>query len=130
MIHAHEMRRLIRLLEDVPLQSTPPQQGAAPQQQGAPQQGAAPQQKGAPQQGNLPPEAISYMTRNPTTVADDPATLLAHLTKHAETGARFRWAIAKLPDGRYLEAPSERVAKLWGLPIAQQGDDDDLAPHY
>lgn len=99
MPHTQQMRRLIQLVEDVPVMN---------------------------QATGLPPEIAKYIAQYPETVADDPQTLIAQLGRHAETGARFRWTIAQLPDGRYLESPSERFAKQWGLPIVRQGTDDDL----
>lgn len=99
MSYAQEIRRLLRLLEDAV----------------------------APTQTSLLPQIEKYITMYPQTVADDSQSLIDIMAKNAiETGARFAWAIARLPDGRYIEAPSSKTAQAWGLQIVQQGTDEDF----
>lgn len=74
---------------------------------------------------SLPPEVARYIAQNPEAVSHDKDALIADLVKHADTGARFAWAIGKLEDGRFISA-FPKVLQKWGIQIVEQGTHEDI----
>lgn len=95
MTHSSELRRLIRVVEDAAT--------IQPSQQ-----------------------LERYIQRYPDSVSDDLQTLLANIERHAkETRSRYSWAIAQLPDERFIEL-FPRTAEQFGLPILRQGSSEEF----
>lgn len=66
-----------------------------------------------------------YLAKFPDAVSDNKQQLIDALKDEARQGERFQWAIAKLSDGRYIQAfPS--VINRFGLTPIQQGNQDNL----
>ena len=72
----------------------------------------------------LPADLAKYIS-NPDVISNDVETLIDALRDHARTGARFRYTIAQLPDGRFIDC-ARSAALRWGLTIVKQGDNDEL----
>jgi hypothetical protein len=75
----------------------------------------------------LDPRVSAYINRYPDQVSAtlDDALDKLRASPDMETGSRFKWAIARLPDGRMLQGFPQHL-KLWNLPIVKQGTDQDL----
>lgn len=66
-----------------------------------------------------------YLHQFPDAVGKTQQELLDILKREADQGERFQWAIAQLPDGRFIQAfPS--VIKKFGLTPIKQGNQDTL----
>lgn len=74
---------------------------------------------------NLDPRVAAYINKNPDEVSPSLDHALNKLRPEAQSGSRFKWAIAKLPDGRVLQGFPNHL-QLWNLPIIKQGDHRDL----
>lgn len=71
------------------------------------------------------PQLDTYMKNNPESVSVHMEDLVNNLKKDAQAGDRFSWAIARLPDGKFIQV-FPRFAQQWNLPIVQQGTHEDL----
>ena len=66
-----------------------------------------------------------FIAQHPDAVSNNPQMLKAALADHAETGARFAWAIGRLPDGRFISLGAKALER-WGVPIVAKGTHEDL----
>lgn len=71
------------------------------------------------------PQMDTYIKNYPEAVSSNMETLMNSLAQDAHAGERFSWAIAKLPDGKFVQV-FPNVAHRWQLPIVKQGTHADF----
>lgn len=71
----------------------------------------------------LSAQAAKFVDRYPDQISPEIEPLISALEQHAMSGARFRWSIVQLPDGRYMIGPG---GDNFGLPVVKDGRSDDF----
>ena len=75
---------------------------------------------------NWDPTLLQYNKQNPEEVTSTQKAALDRLTDQArEQGHTFDWAIARLPDGRFITGFPRTLTK-WRLSIVDQGESEEL----
>lgn len=74
----------------------------------------------------MDPGLARYIQDNPDEVSASQEESLEKIRQtYHETGSRFAWGIARLPDGRFISS-FPKALERWGLKIISHGSSEDL----